>query len=174
MVIISSTMMRYKKLEKDTIENEIPTLVMKKSFNLSSSETILNKLKDATTYNLPDYVRAKYAEDLLEKETGTNSHEMLSFKARNNVDPLPNANFNNKLISKAFLSDLEYIVALRVDALLIEAINNDGSFLIKPAKEQKEIVFKLGEKYLKDVGDNLNEETLVKPSVNLVGEDQQA
>lgn len=174
MVIEATTKMRFKKLEKDTIEKELPVLVMPKSFNLSSSETILNKLKDATTYNLPDYVKFKYSEDLIEKETGLNSKEMAMFKARANVDPLPNANFNNKLISKAFLSDIEYIVTLRIDSLLIEATNSDSSFLMRTAKEQKDIIFKLGAKYLIDVGDNLNEETLVKPSVNLVGENQQA
>jgi hypothetical protein len=174
MVIESITRMRFKKLDKETVEMELPTLVMPKSFNLSSSETILKKLQDATTYNLPDYVRLKYAEDLIEKETGLNSYEMQYFKARLNVDPLPAMNFNNKLIAKAFLSDLEYIVTMRIESLLHEARTSDIGFLLKSASEQKSAVYNLAKKYLIDVGDNLNEDVTVKPNVNLVGESQQS
>lgn len=162
--------MRYKKLPKETIEAEMPSIAVPKKFNLTSAQSLYNRLKDAGTNNMPDSVKMKYVKQLVEKESGINSDDYLLVKAKEKLDPFPAYTFSQKVLARDTLSDLKYVLTINIDAILIECIEETVGFLLLPYKEQKELVYKKAQEYLIGASENLKKDFTVKPSTNIVSE----
>jgi len=163
---------RYQSLPKELRDLERPALTVPKKFNLSSTDTLYNKLKEASQNGMPDVMKLKYVKQLVEKESGLNSDEYLLVKAKEKSDPLPAYTFQQKLLARNTLSDLKYVLTINIDAILNECVEENDGFLMMDYKEQREIVNKKAEDYLSEAKDNLQREYQVKPSTNKVAENQ--
>lgn len=164
MTVNAISNMRYQAAIPEYQEAEKPTLVMPKTFNLSSSESLSTKLKDTVTYNLPNVLIAKYTEELLEKESGIGSEELLYYQVRKRLDPLPTSNLAEKSTSRNFLSNVKYILTTNIDGILAEAMAIQKDFLYLSYEMQKEKVYEIAERYLKEVGSNIKIDEIKKTS----------
>lgn len=160
---ISNT--RYQTAPKAYQEAEMPVMVMPKTFNLSSSQSLSTKLKDVITYSLPSELKLKYTEELLEKESGMGSEDLLYFQVKKRLDPLPTSTLSEKSTSRNYLSDIKYILTTNIDGILIEAMAIEKDFLYLSYEAQKQIVNDIATRYLKEVGSNikLNETEIKRP-----------
>jgi hypothetical protein len=163
LTVISMTNMRFVKLSREDLEHEMPVVLMPKSLNLSTAESSTAKLQNAETYGLPDYLKLSYSKDLIDKESGTNSDELAYFEARKRIDPMPASNLDTKMASRPILSDLKYILATNIDAIMIEAMEMNDGFLYLERAKQKEIAYSIAEKYLAEAT-NINLTTDVPSS----------
>jgi hypothetical protein len=168
MTINSIAHSRYKALGVDKISNELPEVVLPKSFNLSNSYTLLEKIKEASTYHLPELVVARYTRLLIETESGKNSEEALEYSVRSYLDPLPTANYNEKLLSRAILGDLRHILSLNIQNIMKRAIIEKKSFLKMDYKEQLEIVNTYAQEILDVAKVNLDAQQTIKQQANVV------
>jgi hypothetical protein len=162
--------MRYKNLPKATIEAEMLSITVPKKFNLTSAQSLYNRLKDAGTNNMPDSVKMKYVKQLVEKESGINSDDYLLVKAKEKLDPFPAYTFTQKVLARDTLSDLKYVLTVNIDAILIECIEETTGFLLLSYKEQKDLVYIKAQEYLDGASENLKKEFAVKSSTNIVTE----
>ena len=147
-VVSAIVEMRYKELPKDTILSEMPSITVPKKFNLTSAQSLYNRLKDAGTNNMPDSIKMKYVKQLVEKESGINSDDYLLVKAKEKLDPLPAYTFAQKTLAKDTLSNLKYVLTINIDAILIECMEENNGFLLFDYKKQKELVDKKAQEFL--------------------------
>lgn len=161
-----------KDIEAKNIEKERPRVVIPKSFNLSNSTSIFNKLKDAYTFNMPSSLKDKWTLELLEKEAGVNSLNVIYQKVVTKLDPMPTSNSNTKILSRSTLSDIDYVLTNNIDSIMQEAMSMNSNFLYYDYETQKIIVTTIAQRKLGEIGENLNINEVIKPSANLVGEDQ--
>ena len=148
--------MRYKSLPKDIIKSEIPSITVPKKFNLTSAQSLYNRLKEASINNMPDSIKMKWVKQLVEKESGINSDDYLLVKAKEKLDPLPAYIFAQKISARDTLSDLKYVLTINIDGILIECIEENIGFLLLDYKTQKDLVYKKAQEYLDGAKDNLN------------------
>lgn len=163
---------RYQTLSKELRELERPSLTVPKKFNLSSADSLYNKLKEASQNGMPDTMKLKYVKQLVEKESGLNSDEYLLVKAKEKLDPLPAYTFQQKVLARNTLSDLKYVLTINIDAILNECNEENDGFLMMDYKAQRDIVNKKAQEYLLEAKDNLQRDFQVKPSTNIVSENQ--
>lgn len=168
MTINSIATARYKTLGVARIDNELPEIVLPKSFNLSNSYTLLEKIKEAATYNLPELVVARYTRLLIETESGKNSEEALEYSVRSYLDPLPTANYNEKLLSRAILGDLRHILSLNIQNIMKRAIIENKGFLKMEYKKQLGIVNTYAQEILDVAKVNLDAQQTIKQQANVV------
>lgn len=164
MVSSAIVYMRYKNEDKVLIENEIPSISVPKSFNFDSISSLTNKLQVTTD----DYLKMRYTEMLVEKESGTNSDEHLYVKAKRKLDPCPLLSFNQKLTARTTLSDIKYILTVNIDAIMTECMEEDKNFLLLDYKTQKEIVYAKAQTLLDEAKPNLDTFTTIKSPVNII------
>lgn len=167
-IVTSVVDIKYKKIPKDFIEAERPSITVPKKFNLTSAQSLYNRLKDAGTNNMPDSVKLKWVKQLIEKESGINSDDYLLEKAKQRLDPFPAYTFQQKVLARDTLSDLKYVLTMNIDAILMECIEENTGFLLLDYKEQKLIVDKKAGEFLAEAKDNLNKDFTVKPATNIV------
>ena len=164
MVSSAIVYMRYKNEDKVLIENEIPSISVPKSFNFDSISSLTNKLQVTTD----DYLKMRYTEMLVEKESGTNSDEHLYVKAKRKLDPCPSLSFNQKLTARTTLSDIKYILTVNIDAIMTECMEEDKNFLLLDYKKQKEIVYTKAQILLDEAKPNLDTFTTIKSPANII------
>jgi len=164
--------MRYKSLPLEKRQLELPSITVPKRFNLSSAESLYNKLKEASNQGLPDFMKLKYMKQLVEKENGLNSEEYLFVKAKEDFDPFPTYTFQQKVLARNVLSDLKYVLTINIDSILKELVQEDKEFLHKDYKDQKTLVYAKASEYLKEAEPNLKQDFVVKNQTNIVTENQ--
>jgi hypothetical protein len=152
---VNSIVMMIGKGNKKDRDLSMPSIVMPTKFNLSTADSISLKLKDSYTYGLPDHIKLKYSEMLVDKESGVNSYDSLYFKLRVSTDPMPASSQIEKQNSRMFLSDYKFILTNNIDAILKEAINENEGFLRFEYSTQQEIIKEITNRYLLDAEENL-------------------
>lgn len=157
--------MRYKSLPKETIDAEMPSFSVPKQFNLTSAQSLYNRLKEAGTNGMPDSVKMKYVKQLIEKESGVNSDDYLLVKAREKLDPLPAYTFAQKLLARDTLSDLKYILTINIDSILFECIEETNGFLLLEYKEQKKLIDIKANEYLAAIKSSITIPPAVNPTI---------
>lgn len=163
---------RYKSLPSERRALEYPSITVPKRFNLSSAESLYNKLKDASNQGLPDFMKLKYMKQLVEKENGLNSEEYLFVKAKEDFDPFPTYTLQQKISVRDVVSDLKYILTINIDSILKELIQEDKEFLIREYKVQKELVYKKAEDYLLQAESNLKQDVSSQKLPNIATDNQ--
>jgi hypothetical protein len=159
---------RYKGIPREDLNKEIPQLVIPKSFNLSNVYTIFEKIKEASTYHLPDSVKLNYTLQLIETENGKNSREALEYKVRSSIDPLPASNYSEKLLSRGVLGDLRYILSVNIHSIMNRAIIENRGFLTMEYRDQIAICNAYAQEILDDAQENLDKEITIERQANII------
>jgi hypothetical protein len=141
MTLTAIASIRYKSLPEGRKQGVIPEVVMPKSFNLSSTESIFTKMKEAETYKLPDHIKLSYAKRLIEREYGETSDEAVMVRIKQEIDPMPAASWEQKKEAEQFLGRRRFVLTMNIDSILKNCVREDASFLRKSITEQEALIY---------------------------------
>jgi hypothetical protein len=135
-----------------------PVMTVPVNFNLLDSEYIQDKLAMAKEKSLSPVLVGRYTRELMERSFGRESVELKLENLAQLHDVMYGQSMQEKLLAYGggrgstmmAVTQRDYIISIRIYGFLLRAMQEDGSFAVKPYEAQRAVLEKYADEVIED------------------------